>query len=115
MTGNSNAKERANYDAKYSGNPIYMAPEVFEGSAYDGVKADIFSCAILLYRMIFGEHPFDKEKASMFNHRYERAVTDPDTYWGGEPEEDELDQFGIGAINVNDGYTELKDLLGLMW
>lgn len=117
MAGSSDAKARVTYDAaraQYSGNPIYMAPEVLEGAVYDPIQADIFSCAILLYRMIFGEHPFDKEKATRSNQRYQRALTDPDMFWGAEQEEEE-DPFGFGAQQANDGYTELKDLLGLMW
>ena len=38
--------------------------------------------------MIFGEHPFDKEKASIQNLRYKAAINNPDDFWGGEDDEE---------------------------
>ncbi len=41
--------------------PADMAPEVIQPSStggYDGSKADIWSCGIVLYAMLFNAHPF---------------------------------------------------------
>ncbi|EFJ42729.1 serine/threonine protein kinase 1 [Volvox carteri f. nagariensis] len=45
------------------GSPHYMAPappEVFSGKPYDGRKADVFSCGVVIFQMVFGVLPFSR-------------------------------------------------------
>lgn len=42
------------------GTLLYMAPEILEGKGYRGEDADVWSCGIILYLMLFGEHPWSE-------------------------------------------------------
>ena len=39
------------------GTPIYMAPEIWSGKAYDN-KVDVWSLGVIMYYMLSGTHPF---------------------------------------------------------
>lgn len=49
------------------GSPCYAAPEMLEGSRYEGCGVDIWSCGIILYAMICGYLPFeDKNNDALY-------------------------------------------------
>jgi serine/threonine protein kinase len=46
------------------GTKSYMAPEVMTGRGYDGAKADIFSCGVILFIILTGFPPFQAPLAT---------------------------------------------------
>eukprot|EP01119_Soliformovum_irregulare_P005736 TRINITY_DN1748_c0_g1_i1.p1 TRINITY_DN1748_c0_g1~~TRINITY_DN1748_c0_g1_i1.p1 ORF type:complete len:352 (+),score=97.58 TRINITY_DN1748_c0_g1_i1:126-1181(+) len=46
----------------YVGTADYAAPEVLRREPYNGFKADVWSCAVFLYAILYGEFPFDLDE-----------------------------------------------------
>jgi 5'-AMP-activated protein kinase catalytic alpha subunit len=44
----------------YCGSIQYCAPEILSCQPYDGMKSDLWSCRVVLFKMITGSLPFDK-------------------------------------------------------
>lgn len=41
------------------GTPAYLAPEIIKRVKYDGIKADVWACGVVLYILVCGRYPFE--------------------------------------------------------
>ncbi|KZV37786.1 CBL-interacting protein kinase 25 [Dorcoceras hygrometricum] len=55
------------------GTPAYIAPEVLRTKGYDGTKADLWSCGVILYVLLAGFLPFQDDNLSTMYKKIFRA------------------------------------------
>ncbi|KAL3982674.1 Protein kinase domain family protein [Acanthocheilonema viteae] len=56
------------------GSPHYACPEVIRGEKYDGRKADIWSCGVILYALLVGALPFDDDNLRNLLEKVKKGV-----------------------------------------
>lgn len=66
------------------GSPHYAAPEVIKTISYDGAKADVWSCGVILYVLLTGTPPFnysgeDRHLKNLFRDIADAKYIMPDT------------------------------------
>ncbi|EZA60730.1 BR serine/threonine-protein kinase [Ooceraea biroi] len=56
------------------GSPHYACPEVIRGEKYDGRKADVWSCGVILYALLVGALPFDDDNLRKLLEKVKRGL-----------------------------------------
>uniref|UniRef100_A0AC35U3Y1 Protein kinase domain-containing protein n=1 Tax=Rhabditophanes sp. KR3021 TaxID=114890 RepID=A0AC35U3Y1_9BILA len=56
------------------GSPHYACPEVIRGEKYDGKKADVWSCGVILFALLVGALPFDDDNLRTLLEKVKKGV-----------------------------------------
>ncbi|XP_052748984.1 serine/threonine-protein kinase BRSK1 isoform X2 [Galleria mellonella] len=56
------------------GSPHYACPEVIRGEKYDGRRADVWSCGVILYALLVGALPFDDDNLRQLLEKVKRGM-----------------------------------------
>ncbi|XP_044463222.1 CBL-interacting serine/threonine-protein kinase 5-like [Mangifera indica] len=67
------------------GTPSYVAPEVLRKKGYDGAKADIWSCGVILYVLLAGFLPFQDENLMKMYTKIFKAQFECPPWFSAEP------------------------------
>uniref|UniRef100_V9KF17 BR serine/threonine-protein kinase 2-like protein n=1 Tax=Callorhinchus milii TaxID=7868 RepID=V9KF17_CALMI len=56
------------------GSPHYACPEVIRGEKYDGRRADVWSCGVILFALLVGALPFDDDNLRQLLEKVKRGI-----------------------------------------
>ncbi|KOB71647.1 Uncharacterized protein OBRU01_13383, partial [Operophtera brumata] len=78
------------------GSPHYACPEVIRGEKYDGRRADVWSCGVILYALLVGALPFDDDNLRQLLEKLAEITRHPWVTAGGRGElEQELPMMEV--------------------
>lgn len=89
------------------GTPNYVAPEVLSDQGYDGKKADVWSCGVILYVLLAGFLPFDESTiVALFAKIQNADFTYPS--WFSPEVRSLLDQMLVADPKARINLTQIK-------
>lgn len=90
------------------GTPNYVAPEVLSDQGYDGKKADVWSCGVILYVLLAGFLPFDESTiVALFAKIQNADFTYPS--WFSPEVRSLLDNMLVADPKVRLSLTQIKE------
>ncbi|URE42083.1 cbl-interacting protein kinase [Musa troglodytarum] len=66
------------------GTPAYVAPEILRCRGYDGAKADLWSCGVILFVLLAGFLPFQDESLTRMYRKVFKAEYEVPPWFSGE-------------------------------
>jgi serine/threonine protein kinase len=93
------------------GTPNYVAPEVLQEDGYDGFKADLWSCGVILYVMLVGKLPFSNKDMQQLFEQIKKAAYPPSPHI---PEEANDLISKLLCVDPNKRYT-VRDVTQHPW
>ena len=111
LVGDAAADQELTLEDGVIGTPIYMAPERFVKTAYDG-RADVYSLGVMLYEMLVGKPPFYLTGTSPLKVIYAHMNEEPRPPRELNPElTPEIEALVLRALDKDMGRRPTADVL----
>lgn len=99
------------------GSPCYAAPEMIAGKKYEGLKADLWSCGVILFAMVCGYLPFEDSNTNTLykkilagDYQFPKFISsDAKDIIKGVLNTNPENRFGIQEIRANPWFSLVKE------
>ncbi|XP_062096675.1 CBL-interacting serine/threonine-protein kinase 23 isoform X2 [Humulus lupulus] len=92
------------------GTPNYVAPEVINNKGYDGAKADLWSCGVILFVLMAGYLPFEESNLmALYKKRITIAEIIQNEWFKKGYKPPRFEQADVSVDDVDDIFNELGE------